>query len=55
MDIFEFGVWCFFTLVCIKLDNKPIYEHLQDLKAKYNKFVGKEENIDDYVALNYME
>jgi hypothetical protein len=55
MDILEFFIWGCITLILMRLNEKPIYDWIQDLKFEYNKFVGKEENIDDYVAINYME
>jgi hypothetical protein len=51
MNTLELVLWSFITLACIKLDNKPIYEHFQDLKIKFNKFIGKEESIEKYIEI----
>ena len=36
------------SLILMKLNEKPIYDHLQDLKFKYNQFMGNEEDINQY-------
>lgn len=51
MDALELAIWCFLTLICIKLNDKSIYEHLQDLNVKLNKFAEIDEDINEYVDL----
>lgn len=38
-------------LILLKLNEKPIYDHLQDLKFKYNKFMEIEEDITKYYTI----
>lgn len=52
INIFELYIWGILTLILMRLNEKPIYDHLQDLKFKYNQFMGIEEDINQYEIIS---
>jgi hypothetical protein len=43
MTALEFIIWGSLTVILMKLNEKTIYEHIQDLKFEYNKFISRHE------------
>lgn len=63
MNALELVIWYSLTLICLQLGDKPLYEHYQDLKEKWNRFIGIDKDINQYEDLeeniegvvNYMD
>lgn len=50
MNSLELMIWISLTFVFVKMGDKPIYEHLLDIKQKFDIYFGKY-NIDRWEEL----